>query len=220
MLTDIDVVSEYSFGKSTNTLETPGLGEPVRKNIEIGVRVHPFARVFPGFMRAVIQFVDVVAPYFSLVRGLKSFETMIHGLTSPTYKRAKESEKNGEIEAETSVVQALVHSEMLPPEEKTLSRIMAEMGGVIGGGAETLGRTVSSSSRMHAVMEIDADELYNSLQLALTMSLPTRAYILVFLPSFAPLCRQKTLLYLRSPTWSDCRISRLPYTKRPASHMV
>lgn len=141
----IDVISEYSFGRSTNALDTPELGRPVRKNIEHGMRIHPFARLFPGFTIAMMKVVDLIAPYFSAAKDLKAFETMIYDLTAPIYTSAvQDAERSGSGcgRTESGIVQALATSTMLAPEEKTLGRVMAEMGGVIGGGAETLGRTV------------------------------------------------------------------------------
>lgn len=136
----LDVISEYSFGQSANSLDTPELGVTIRKNIETGIRIHPFARVFPRFIRALIKLVDVVAPYLPFVLDVKSYQTMIHDLTRPLFDSAVQGTTT-----KPSVVRALARSEMLPVEERTLPRIMSEMGGVIGGGTETLGRTVSCS---------------------------------------------------------------------------
>lgn len=108
------------------------------------MKIHPFARLFPGFTIAMMKVVDFAAPYFSFAKELKAFENMIYSLTAPPYSNAVQGASKKD-ETQSGIVQALANSEMLPAEEKTLGRIMAEMGGVIGGGAETLGRTVSAS---------------------------------------------------------------------------
>lgn len=146
-LCEIDVISEYSFGRSTNALDTPELGKPVRKNIENGMKIHPFARLFPGLTIALMKLVDVAAPHFPAAKELKSFESMVYGLTTPVYESVLQEDEKGEGASgprRASIVESLAHSKVLPPEEKTLPRIAAELAGVIGGGAETLGRTVST----------------------------------------------------------------------------
>ncbi|KAI5360433.1 putative cytochrome P450 [Septoria linicola] len=143
----LDVITEYSFGKGTDIIDTPELGQTVRSNIERGIRIHPFARVLPTLTIAMMKLVDLAAPHSSIARKLNSFDTMVHDLTIPEYAKAMHKseraltaeDKNGK----ESVASALAQSDLLPPSEKTLQRIVAEVGGIIGGGAETTARTLA-----------------------------------------------------------------------------
>lgn len=138
----LDVISEYSFGKSMSSLDTPDLGGPIRQQLESGVQIHPVARQFRTFFRFMMEFMDFGSRHLGMFREFSKFTDMMVDLTAPAFERASQHGDGGK---DASIVESMVHSKTLPPEEKTMLRIQAEAGNLIGAGTETTARTVGTS---------------------------------------------------------------------------
>lgn len=139
----LDVITEYSFGKSMSSLDTTDLGGPFRKQLESGVQIHPVGRQFRTLVRFMMDAVNFGSRHLGLFKDFSDFNDMITNLTEPAYRKAMEEKHDGKGAIETSIVEAMVHSNTLPPHEKTRQRIEAEAGNLIGAGTETTARTVS-----------------------------------------------------------------------------
>lgn len=148
----LDVISEYSFGKSVSSLDTPDLGGPIRRQLESGVQMHPIARQFRMLFRFMMEFMVFGSKHLGVFKEFSRFTDMIMDLTAPAYKKALQDGDDGKGALETSIVEAMVHSNTLPPEEKTMIRIQAEAGNLIGAGTETTARTVSTHSNKDTVV--------------------------------------------------------------------
>lgn len=154
------MISEYSFGKSTCSLDTPDLGEPMRKLLEAGVQIHPVARAFPTLVLGMMKVTGWLAPFFPFMNAQKGFKDIEEELIKPPYNKALQ----GEIQQdENSIVQALATNASLDASEKTFSRVAGEALNLIGAGTETTGRTVSDVC-MDLLRKDDTDRILRSSQ--------------------------------------------------------
>jgi len=145
-----DVVSEYSFGKSTEMLKTPDLGRQWRKMFELSMQMHPIGRQFRPLLVPLLRMTETAADYIPALEGIKYFEHLIAGLTRPAYERAlaaQQSGKSGDPGEPTSIIEALALDARLPLEERSWQRLCAEASNLLGAGTETTARTVSSAEK-------------------------------------------------------------------------
>ncbi|KAK4499233.1 hypothetical protein PRZ48_009746 [Zasmidium cellare] len=138
----LDVISEYSFGKSVDCLDTRDLGAPLRAQLESGVQLHPVARQFRLIIRAMLRGMAYASAKFGIPKEFRKFDDMVADLTDPAYQKAMQ-EGEGKSATETSIVEAMYHSKILSPAEKTQLRIRAEAGNLVGAGTETTARTLA-----------------------------------------------------------------------------
>lgn len=186
-----DVISEYSFGKSTCSLDTPDLGEPMRKLLEAGVQIHPVARAFPTLVLGMTKITGWLAPFFPFMNAQKGFKGIEKELIRPPYEKALQGDVQDD---ETSIVQALATNKSLSADEKTFSRVAGEALNLIGAGTETTGRTVSDSKPQR---DDDTNTLLCSSQSRSSTSLIILKSSRASSPSFAPSCHPPHPLFLR-----------------------
>ncbi|KAF7194940.1 Cytochrome P450 monooxygenase [Pseudocercospora fuligena] len=139
----MDIISEYSFGKTVGLLDTETLGSEMRNMFERGIKVHPFARQFRLFTISMMRALNFLASHVGFMRSILEFDNLMDKLAKEPYDRALRSSEKHDEDRSTSIIESMVNDPHLSQPDRAYKRIRAEAANLIGAGTETTARTLA-----------------------------------------------------------------------------
>lgn len=138
----IEVITEYCFGAPISVLDSDDYAKVYNEMLRSSTQIHPIGRAFPMVTRALLRLAE------SFMEGNEGFDVNkqkqkeVDRLTKAAYDDAQRTDKP-DGEKWTTAIHEILADEALPPEEKTLKRIMNDAYVFVGAGMETTGRTLA-----------------------------------------------------------------------------
>ncbi len=137
----LDVINEYCFGDDSRNLRKEEYGKEFYDFTHEGTQTRVVMRMFPGPFRFLVTLPAWIAryinPYFALLEGynkilLKKIDAV----------NTEESSRKGMSEEGRRTVFHELRDSNLPPEEKSMDRLLEEAHVLLGAGTETTARTI------------------------------------------------------------------------------
>jgi cytochrome P450 len=139
----MDIISEYCFGESMNSMEHPKYGKRMLDVLHTGLQIRPLARQFPWFFNWMFDLPPEYVAYLSPdIVPMNEFNAeLLRKIT----KIMNFEDESGKQQGRDSIFHVIRDGAdvKLPPEEKKPLRLMAESSVFMGAGTETTARTLA-----------------------------------------------------------------------------